>query len=112
MQEIAQQVNKDLFSAEKSAGKLLEIYQVMNGSCEDLVKPGRIFQLELTVKFKHKHSTDEMKKLYAYVFSDLIVLAKPAPTLRRKNQQKMAYSFYFSSLSLENTSGPRQSKAL
>jgi len=104
VKEIAQKVNKDLYSAEKSAGKLLEIYQIMNGSCEDLVKPGRLFQMELLVKFKHKHSSDEMKQVFMYVFSDLIVLAKSAPTLRNKQQQKMVLCFYHRNVTLENVS--------
>ena len=104
-QGIAEEVNKNVYSAEKSSGKLLEIYQLLNGSCEDLVKPGRIFQMELEVKFKHKHSSDEMKQVFMYVFSDLIVLAKSAPTLRNKQQQKMVLCFYHRNLTLENVSG-------
>ena len=89
-------MNKNLYSAEKSAGKLLEISQLLNGSCEDLVKPGRIFQKEFEVKLKHKDSSHEMKEVLMYAFSDLIVLAKSAPTLRNKQQQKMVLCFYLS----------------
>ena len=61
--------------------------------------------MELEVKFKHKHSSDEMKQVFMYVFSDLIVLAKSAPTLRNKQQQKMVLCFYHRNLTLENVSG-------
>jgi len=99
---ICEQVNNDLSTAEESAVKLLEIYRILNGSCEDLVKPGRIFQMELDVQFRHRHSQpDDLKKLHAYVFSDLLVLSKPTPTLRNKNRQKMFLCFYHHSLTLE-----------
>ena len=113
LQGICEQVNNDLSTAEESAVKLLEIYRILNGSCEDLVKPGRIFQMELDVQFRHRHSQpDDLKKLHAYVFSDLLVLSKPTPTLRNKNRQKMFLCFYHHSLTLEKAPGRDKCQSL
>lgn len=69
----SQYVNTKMAEA-SNVKKVFEVYTLLEGSCEDLVVPGRIFVEEEEVEVSESGS--KKKELILFLFSDILLLVK------------------------------------
>lgn len=91
VQRLADQVNERMRESE-AAVRVWEVYNALDGTCEDLVQPHRRFvgQAVAVASTQSRVTRLKRKPYIVYVFNDLLLLARTRKTLLGGRQQRPA----------------------
>lgn len=108
VQRLADQVNERMRESE-AAVRVWEVYNALDGTCEDLVQPHRRFVGQAVAVASTQSSLTRLKRkpYIVYVFNDLLLLVRTRKTLLGGRQQRPALRLDLKHVRDVSTSPPR-----